>query len=158
LVDQFGAVLKVANTEELRNSSRGITLEGVASGGRTMFPLKDVTNVFGQKSRQAALERVTRELGTAEEDAENWALVKTFLEGIKGALQGLKQPHFDSNPLREAGNIIEKTREALAMWRAVDAINTRRAFGSAVYETPVNLCVARSKIATAGLSLRCREM
>jgi len=114
LVDQFGAVLKVANTEELRNSSRGITLEGVASGGRTMFPLKEVTNVFGQKSRQAALERVTRELGTAQEDAGNWASVKAFLDGIKVSLQGLKQPHFDSNPLREAGNIIEKTREALA--------------------------------------------
>ena len=114
LVEQYGGALKAANTEALRHIPRGVTLEGVASAGRAMFAVDKVTNVFGQKARQDALERVTRELETAKTEADSLSETQILLESVKASVQGLKQPHFDAGSLRESANLIEKSRDSLA--------------------------------------------
>eukprot|EP01030_Chromulinospumella_sphaerica_P002435 gene2435-2386_t len=77
LVEQYGGVVKVADTEALRYTKRGITLDGIGSGSRSMFTAeKKSNNVFGIKAR-------------------------------------LKAPRFDANALRDAANLIEKTRASL---------------------------------------------
>jgi hypothetical protein len=114
LIDQHGGVMKAADTEALRNTPRGLTLEGVASSSRTYFAVPKVTNVFGLKARQAALERVTGELETAEKEVETLEEVRGLLEAVKTSVQGLKQPHFDTSPLSASANLIEKARESLA--------------------------------------------
>ena len=114
LMDQYGGVLKVNNTEDLLRVGRGVTLSGVGSGGRAMYALKDVPNVFGQKSRQIALEKTLSDLAVAEKDAQYWAGEQKFLESIKTSLQPVRQPRFNAAPLTEAGLEIEKSRQALA--------------------------------------------
>jgi energy-coupling factor transporter ATP-binding protein EcfA2 len=134
LVDQYGGVVKATNTEALRQIARGITLEGVASAGRAMFAIDKVANVFGKKARQDALARVTQELDTAQGEADTLGSVKDFLESVKASMQGLKQPHFDGGPLRECGNIIEKTRDALASLDITELVEMEASLKTVVEE------------------------
>ena len=114
LVDQFGAVTKVADSEALRHTPRGLTQDGKGSGGRTMFTTDARDLVFGQKARELALKRVVEDLRGAEEESARLKQLKVQLEAVKQLLQGLKEPHFDASPLLDAGNTIKQAREALS--------------------------------------------
>lgn len=114
LVEQYGGVVKVPDTEALRHTKRGVTLDGIGSGSRSMFTAeKKSNNVFGNKAREKALAKVTKELEIAEAEALALGNTQAFLDSIKSALQSLKAPRFDANALREAANLIEKTRASL---------------------------------------------
>lgn len=114
LVEQYGGVVKVANTEALRHTKRGVTLDGIGSGSRSMFTAENKTNnVFGVKAREQALAQVTKELEDAEKEALALGNNQAILSSIKSALQGLKAPRYDASALREAANLIEKSRASL---------------------------------------------
>lgn len=114
LIDQHGSTVKAQSTTALQNIPRGLTLEGMATSGRTYFSVDKVTNVFGLKARESALAHVTAELESAKTEADTLGETQNLLESVKASLQGLKQPHFDAGPLRESANLIEKTRDSLA--------------------------------------------
>lgn len=114
LSSQFGGVVKVADIETLRHTPRGVTKEGVASGGHSMYLCEKVEPVFGQRARAQALARVEQELKAAEVDAKRLEDIQKELTAIKASLQWLKQPHFDAGALREQTNLIEKARETLS--------------------------------------------
>jgi DNA repair exonuclease SbcCD ATPase subunit len=114
LASQYGGVVKVVDIETLRHTPRGVTKEGVASGGHSMYLCEKVEAVFGQRARAQALERVARELATAQDEVTRLELIQKELGAIKASLQWLKQPHFDAGFLREQTNLIEKTRETLS--------------------------------------------
>ncbi|MEO8120304.1 MAG: ATP-binding protein, partial [Rhodoferax sp.] len=114
LTAQYGGVVKVADIETLRRTPRGVTKEGVASGGHSMYLCEKVETVFGQRARAQALARVELEHTAAEADAKRLENVLKELAAIKTSLQWLKQPHFDAGSLREQTNLIEKTRETLS--------------------------------------------
>lgn len=114
LASQFGAVVKVADVETLRHTPRGVTKEGVASGGHSMYLCEKVEPVFGQRAREQAKRRVERDQKAAEIEANRLDTVQNELRAIKSSLQWLKQPHFDASFLREQANLIEKTRENLS--------------------------------------------
>ena len=113
LVDQYGPVVKVKDAEELRHTPRGITVDGKGSAGRTMFTCEARECVFGQKSRQEALTRVTRELDSARPDVAKLATAVTQLESVKQALQGLSQPRFDASPLQGCAHTIDQSTQSL---------------------------------------------
>lgn len=114
LVEQYGGVVKVTDTEALRHTKRGVTLDGIGSGSRSMFTAENKTNnVFGIKAREQALARVAKDLEVAEAEALALGTTQALLGSIKSALQGLKAPRFDASALREAANLIEKTRASL---------------------------------------------
>jgi hypothetical protein len=114
LVDQYGGVVKVKDSEELRDTPRGLTVDGKGSAGRTMFTCEYREPVFGQKARQAALARTVSDLQTAEDAAARLGAMVGDLESIKRALQGLTQPHFDAAPLQECAQVIDQSRQSLA--------------------------------------------
>lgn len=114
LASQYGTVVKVADVETLRHTPRGVTKEGVASGGHSMYLCEKVETVFGQRARAQALERVEGDLTVAQAEASRLENIQKVLNAIKASLQWLKQPHFDAGPLREQANLIEKTRETLS--------------------------------------------
>ncbi|SDP93037.1 P-loop containing region of AAA domain-containing protein [Rhodoferax sp. OV413] len=114
LASQYGGVKKVADIETLRSTPRGVTKDGVASGGHSMFLCEKVEPVFGQRARVQALERAERDLKVAEAEAHRLENIQKKLAEIKASLQWLKQPHFDASSLREQANLIEKTRETLS--------------------------------------------
>ncbi len=60
----YANVLRVDSVEELRNTARGITAEGMASGGYSMFrcDLDDGELVFGQGARLRALKAKEKDL------------------------------------------------------------------------------------------------
>lgn len=114
LVDQYGAVLKVKDAQELRNTPRGLTEDGIGSAGRTMFTCEARECVFGQKSRQEALARVEKELKSIEPEASKLANAVTQLESVKQALQGLSLPRFDATPLQGFAHAIDQSNRALS--------------------------------------------
>ncbi|HEX7116076.1 MAG TPA: SbcC/MukB-like Walker B domain-containing protein [Steroidobacter sp.] len=76
LTVQYGSVVRVANVEALRHTARGITEDGIGSGGYRMFrcDLPESELVFGAAARERALkakrmeyERLEREHGEANE-------------------------------------------------------------------------------------------
>lgn len=113
LVDQYGPVVKVKDSEELRNTPRGLTVDGKGSAGRTMFTCDVRECVFGQKSRQEALARVLQELESATPEVANLTTVLTQLESVKQALQGLSTPQFDASPLQGSAHTIDMCTQTL---------------------------------------------
>lgn len=114
LASQYGGVEKVADIETLRHTPRGVTKEGVASGGHSMYLCEKVETVFGQRARAQSLERVERDLETAKDEVKRLEDIQKELGEIKASLQWLKRPHFDASLLREQANLIEKSRETLS--------------------------------------------
>ncbi len=74
----YGNVLRVADEQELRNTARGITEDGVGSGGYSMFrcDIDEAELVFGQGARERALrakETQLQEIQTKRHSAEQAA-------------------------------------------------------------------------------------
>lgn len=139
LASQYGGVVKVADIETLRYTQRGVTKEGAASGGHSMYLCEKVEPVFGQRARAQALERVERELKAAEVDAKRLEDVQKQLAEIKASLQWLKQPHFDASYLREQTNLIEKTRETLSSLDITEVKELQDELASKVEEIELSL-------------------
>ncbi|SFH86528.1 Uncharacterized protein YPO0396 [Collimonas sp. OK307] len=88
LHEQFGQVVKVADTEALRHTSRGLTKDGKGSGSRTMFTADADLLVFGQEAKRLAKQRAEQEHAEAERELTQ---VRTQLRDLQGALAMMGQ-------------------------------------------------------------------
>lgn len=114
LVSQFGAVVKVADTETLRTTSRGVTKDGKAAGSRTMFLADTKDLVFGQKARERQLGQVTDQLEDAEREVVRIREMQDYLVELQRLLTGIKEPHFDAGALADIARRIQSTQSALS--------------------------------------------
>ncbi|PUA17024.1 ATP-binding protein [Glaciimonas sp. PCH181] len=84
LHEQFGQVVKVNDTETLRDTPRGLTKDGKGSGSRTMFTIDmAATLVFGQEAKRLAKQRAELEHADAERELTQ---IRTQLRDFQGAL------------------------------------------------------------------------
>jgi energy-coupling factor transporter ATP-binding protein EcfA2 len=70
LVEQYGSVVKVADSEELRHTPRGLTKDGKASGSRSMFIAEAGDEVFGKEVRRRNYEKAAEEVKRLERERE----------------------------------------------------------------------------------------
>lgn len=88
LTATYGSVEQVYDTESLKQSRRGLTADGMGSGGYSMFrcDLPDADLVFGQGARERALKAKFKELDELDDQAREaqnqMAEVKQLLDAI----------------------------------------------------------------------------
>ncbi|MES2258916.1 MAG: SbcC/MukB-like Walker B domain-containing protein [Pseudomonadota bacterium] len=127
LIDQYGPVVKVNTTEQLRHTSRGLTKEGKGSGSRTMFVCEQRNLAFGRKARERALQEVTEQLLAAEAEVDGLEVLRSTLTVVQRLLMNLKEPSFDAAPLHDYASDIEHARRALVQLdlKEVDELQSR---------------------------------
>ena len=113
LIEQYGSVVKVENSVQLRDTARGLTKDGKGSGSRTMFVGEQRNLVFGRKARERALEETKERLDTAEKEVTRLEGLQETLAVVLRLLQNLKEPEFDAQPLRSAATDIDHARRSL---------------------------------------------
>ncbi len=113
LVEQYGPVVKVPDTETLRTTRRGVTKDGKGAGSRTMYLAEVKDLVFGQKARERQLGIVTVQLEEAEREVARVAELKNGLVGLQACLTGLKEPRFEVGALAELALSIQTAQRAL---------------------------------------------
>lgn len=88
----YGNVVRVPDAETLRHTARGVTPEGLGSGGYSMWrcDLDDGELVFGQAARERALqakerelERLSIEASEAEQDRQHLSELFALVESIR---------------------------------------------------------------------------
>lgn len=114
LIEQYGSVIKVHTTEQLRHTARGLTKEGKGSGSRTMFLCEQRSLVFGRKARERALQEVSDQLTAAETEVARLEALRTTLHTVERLLVNLKEPSFEATPLRDYAGDIDHARRALS--------------------------------------------
>lgn len=113
LIEQFGPVVKVPDTDTLRRTRRGVTKDGKGAGSRTMYLAEAKDLVFGQKARERQLGLVTTQLEDAEREVARVAKLKSGLLGLQACLSGLKEPRFEVGALEELALSIQTAQRAL---------------------------------------------
>lgn len=113
LVEQFGPVVKVPDTETLRTTRRGVTKDGKGAGSRTMYLAEVKDLVFGRKARERQLEFVTVQLEEAEREVARVAELKNGLVGLQSCLTGLKEPRFEVGALADLALSMQTAQRAL---------------------------------------------
>ncbi|WP_188150658.1 ATP-binding protein [Teredinibacter waterburyi] len=112
----YGSVLRVESAEVLRNTARGLTPEGLASGNYSMWrcDLDDSELVFGQNARERALkakqrecEQLTIEANNVEQDYQYVARAFELIESIKpvvcsDVIQAMLRLHRESQAAESA--------------------------------------------------------
>lgn len=114
LIEQFGSVVKVKDSEELRNTARGLTKSGKGSGSRTMFVGEKRDLVFGRAARENALKQVDEQLESCADALKEVAGLQARLKELKGPLAGLRQPAFDATILAAHASDMEHAERSLA--------------------------------------------
>jgi uncharacterized protein YPO0396 len=114
LIRQYGPVVKVHTTEQLRKTTRGLTKEGKGSGAHTMFLCEQRSLVFGRKARERALQETIELLMAAEAEVLRLEALRSTLNTIERLLVNLKEPSFDATPLRDYAGDIDHARRALS--------------------------------------------
>lgn len=114
LVDQYGTVVRVADAAALRFTHRGLTMDGRASGSRSLFVVDSRALVFGHKARAENLRLVEKDLETAQAELSEFGKLKANIEAARHLIGGLKEPIFAANPLRIAASDIDHIRSSLA--------------------------------------------
>ncbi|MCZ8220040.1 MAG: SbcC/MukB-like Walker B domain-containing protein [Acidovorax sp.] len=113
LIQQFGPVVKVPDTETLRTTRRGVTKDGKGAGSHSMYLTEARDLVFGQKARERQLEIVTQQLEDAEREVDRETKVKKDLDVLQGHLKGLKEPRFEAGRLSEIATEIRSVSRSL---------------------------------------------
>ncbi len=113
LVEQYGSVVKVETTRELRQTPRGLMKDGKGSGSRTMFPGEKRELVFGLKARERALEDTGERLLAAEAELARLQERLDSLDSLRRPLMNLRAPVFDVAALAPAAGAIDQARRAL---------------------------------------------
>ncbi|MCW7537040.1 AAA family ATPase [Aquabacterium sp. A7-Y] len=134
LVEQYGGVVKVRSSEELRRTPRGLTRDGKGSGSRTLFATENRELVFGRHAREAALAQAGGELERAEQDVQRLQTLASELQGIKRPLQSLREPRFEAAPLTEAARIIDAARRSLSQLNLAELNDLETEIGRIVAE------------------------
>jgi energy-coupling factor transporter ATP-binding protein EcfA2/flavin-binding protein dodecin len=114
LVDQWGSAVKVESVAQLRNTARGVTKDGKGAGSRTMYVCEPRDLVFGRKARERALEETTRQLESTVGEVTRLEGLQVTLTEVRRALQSLKEPVFEAQPLAAAAADIDHARRSLA--------------------------------------------
>jgi energy-coupling factor transporter ATP-binding protein EcfA2 len=114
LIEQFGSVVKVADSEELRRTPRGLTKDGKGSGAMTMFICERRDFVLGRKARERALQTTTERLETVDRDIQALEQSQGTLDGFRKMLTSLKEPSFDAAPLAQHAGDLDATRRMLS--------------------------------------------
>lgn len=114
LVEQYGPVVKVQTSGQLRDTARGLTKDGKGSGSRTMFIVDQGGLVFGAAARKRALEEVTEKLVIAEKHVVRLEGLQSTLLKVRQLLRDIKEPTFDARPLAVAASELEHSRQALS--------------------------------------------
>ncbi|MCD4499681.1 SbcC/MukB-like Walker B domain-containing protein [Chromobacterium vaccinii] len=114
LIEQFGSVVKVADSEELRRTPRGLTKDGKGSGAMTMFICERRDFVLGRKARERALQTTAEKLEAVDRDIEALAQSQGTLDGFRRMLTSLKEPSFDAAPLAQHAGDLDATRRMLS--------------------------------------------
>jgi energy-coupling factor transporter ATP-binding protein EcfA2 len=114
LIEQYGPVVKVQTSSQLRDTARGLTKDGKGSGSRTMFIVDQGSLVFGAAARKRALEEVTEKLAIAEKDVARLEGLQGTLLTVRQLLRDIKEPTFDARPLALAASEMEHSRQALS--------------------------------------------
>jgi chromosome segregation ATPase len=94
LHEQFGQVVKVADTEALPHTSRGLTKDGKGSGARTMFTADTDLLVFGQEAKRLARQRAEQEHAQAEQELTQLRAQLRELQGALALMGQLQCPSF----------------------------------------------------------------
>ncbi len=113
LIEQFGAVIKVENSQQLRTTARGLTKDGKGSGSRTMFVGEKRELVFGRAARERALKETTAQLEAAEAALSRLRGLKKLLVDQRSTLGQLREPSFNAQPLHAAATDIDHCRRDL---------------------------------------------
>jgi energy-coupling factor transporter ATP-binding protein EcfA2 len=114
LIEQYGPVVKVHTTEQLRMTPRGLTKDGKGSGSRTMFICGQRDLVFGRKARERALQETNEHLESAEKEVRGLEQLQDALLEIRSLLVNLPEPTFVASPLHDCAGSIDHTRRSLA--------------------------------------------
>ncbi|HYE34378.1 SbcC/MukB-like Walker B domain-containing protein [Methylocaldum sp.] len=114
LIEQFGTVEKVADSNELRFTPRGLTKDGKGSGAMTMFICERKDFVLGRKARERALRDTTEMLEAADRDIQNLERLQGSLADFRRMLTNLKEPTFDAKPLAQFAGDLDATRRSLS--------------------------------------------
>ena len=98
LTASYGSVLRVADTEALRNTARGITSEGLACGSYSMWrcDLNDTELVFGQGARERALLAKQEELIQQSNEANKLQQIYHSNRDIFNCLEQIKPLNYVS--------------------------------------------------------------
>lgn len=114
LIEQYGSVVKVQNTEQLRKTARGLTKDGKASGSRTMFVWDQKDLVLGRAARERALTETTERLKVAESEVGRLEELQATLLIVRQHLSKLKEPVFYAQPLDTCAFEIDHARRSLS--------------------------------------------
>lgn len=127
LVEQYGSVIKVDTSNQLRDVARGLTMDGKGSGSRTMFVTERYELVFGRAARENALRRTTAQLDEAEGRLADLQALKKTLSDVRSLLSAVREPNFDPDPLLNYAGEIDQAQSALNQLdlREVNELETR---------------------------------
>lgn len=114
LIEQYGSVIKVENSSQLSEVARGLTMDGKASGSRTMFVIEDHDLVFGRAARESALRRTTAQLQEAELRLADFQALKQTLVGVRSLLESVREPNLDPDTLLNYAAAIDDAQSALS--------------------------------------------
>lgn len=115
LADLYGRVLKVDDSEQLRYTPQGVTLDGRASGGRTMFVVSTVDLVFGKEAKRLARERAEQEHAKIERELVALRAQKDELHALLALAGRAQDPDLDAAlELEPLGVAIDAARADLA--------------------------------------------
>jgi energy-coupling factor transporter ATP-binding protein EcfA2 len=94
----YGNVMKVPNTEALRDIGRGVTAQGHAAAGYAMFPawMPDEQLALGHEARERARRAADVELRGVRQDIERKTRAERELRAVAVSLQNLTLPDFES--------------------------------------------------------------
>jgi DNA repair exonuclease SbcCD ATPase subunit len=159
LIEQFGSVVKVADSEELRRTPRGVTKDGKGSGAMTMFIGERRDFVLGRNARERALQRTTELLETADKDISEQERSQETLEDLRKLLAALKEPTFDAQPLAQHAGDLDATRRSLSQLDLSEVEQLRaelvrlegviHAHDEKIESAKAQVTLARQRIATA---------
>lgn len=113
LIEQYGSVIKVDRSDQLREAARGLTMDGKGSGSRTMFVIERQELVFGRAARESALRRTTAQLEEAEGRLADLQALKKTLTDVRMLLSTVREPNFDPDPLLNHAGEIDQAQSAL---------------------------------------------
>lgn len=114
LIEQFGAVVKVADSNELRSTPRGVTKDGKGSGSMTMFVCERKDFVLGRQARERALQHTSEQLEQVDREIAALQESQGTLTNFRKLLSNLKEPAFDAAPLAQHAGDIDATRRLLS--------------------------------------------
>lgn len=96
LADLYGRVVKVKDADELRYTTQGVTLDGRASGGRTMFVVKKEPLVFGKEAQRLARERAEEEHARVEQELRTYRAEQESLQQLLAVAGKAARPDFSA--------------------------------------------------------------